>query len=95
MADAAGDRAVLNLVGHVKGSPPTLRTDATRNVIAAMEQLGIRRLASADGAPGQGRRERRMGRHHRAHGGPRDDVTDVLLEQLRDPALVRRMPFLT
>lgn len=45
----AGADAVLNLVGHVKGSPPMLQTDATRNVIASMEQLGIRRLVTLSG----------------------------------------------
>ncbi len=45
----AGSDAVLSLVGHVQGSPPTLQTDATRSIVAAMQRLGVRRLITLSG----------------------------------------------
>src|SRR3712207_4310955 len=45
----AGSDAVLSAVGQVKGSPRTLQTDATRNVVAAMRESGVRRLVTLSG----------------------------------------------
>jgi putative NADH-flavin reductase len=45
----AGSDAVLSLFGQVKGSPRTLQTDGTRNVVAAMRSHGIRRLVTLSG----------------------------------------------
>jgi putative NADH-flavin reductase len=45
----AGTAAVLALFGHVKGSPPTLQTDGTRNIVEAMKRHGVGRLVSLSG----------------------------------------------
>ncbi|MFF2832311.1 NAD(P)-dependent oxidoreductase [Cellulosimicrobium cellulans] len=45
----AGSDAVLSLFGQVKGSPRTLQTDGTRNVVQAMERRGVRRLVTLSG----------------------------------------------
>lgn len=41
--------AVVMLLGHVRGSSPTVQTDATRVVIAEMKKAGVRRLVSLTG----------------------------------------------
>ncbi len=46
----AGADAVLSVIGHTKGSPANLQTDAVRHMIAAMQQHGVRRLISLTGA---------------------------------------------
>ncbi|MCU0497636.1 MAG: SDR family oxidoreductase [Anaerolineae bacterium] len=46
----AGTEAVINVIGHVKGSPDNLQTQATENIMAAMKQHRIRRLISLTGA---------------------------------------------
>lgn len=45
----AGSDAVLALFGQVKGSPPTLQADGTRNIVAAMQRHGIRRIVTLSG----------------------------------------------
>lgn len=42
--------AVLSAIGHAKGSPKDMQTVGTRNMIAAMEQRGVRRIVSLTGA---------------------------------------------
>lgn len=46
----AGADVVLDALGHVKGSPAGLREDFARNLVAAMNRHGIRRLVSLTGA---------------------------------------------
>lgn len=52
----AGAEVVLSLFGHVKGSSPTVQTDGTRNIVAAMQAHGVSRVISLSGggvpAPG-------------------------------------------
>lgn len=45
----AGADVVLSLFGQVKGSPPTLQTDGTKAIVAAMQQHGVRRLVTLSG----------------------------------------------
>lgn len=45
-----GSDAVLSTIGQSKGSPKDLQTVATRNIVAAMEKYGVRRLVSLTGA---------------------------------------------
>lgn len=45
-----GADAVISVIGHRRDSPPDLQTVATRNIIAAMQQQGVRRLISLTGA---------------------------------------------
>lgn len=45
----AGSDVVLSLFGQVKGSPRTLQTDGTRNVVDAMQRHGVRRLVTLSG----------------------------------------------
>lgn len=45
----AGSDAVLSLFGQVKGSPRTLQTDGTRNIVAAMQRHGVHRLVTLSG----------------------------------------------
>lgn len=45
----AGAQTVLALFGQVKGSVPTLQTDGTRNIVAAMQQHSVRRLVTLSG----------------------------------------------
>lgn len=44
-----GTDAVVSVFGHVKGSPPTLQTDGTRNIVTAMKAVGIRKIISLSG----------------------------------------------
>lgn len=44
-----GCDAVVSLIGHVKGSPANIQTDATKNIVAAMKKLNIKRLISLTG----------------------------------------------
>lgn len=46
----AGSDAVISALGQVKGSPKDIQTTATRNIVAAMERHGVRRLVSLTGA---------------------------------------------
>ena len=46
----AGADAVVNLVGHVKGSPADLLRRGLANVALAMEREGLRRVVSLSGA---------------------------------------------
>ncbi len=41
--------AVVSLIGHVKGSPPDIQTNAIRKVIAVMDEMGPKRLVSLTG----------------------------------------------
>ena len=41
--------AVVNLIGHVKGSDAFVQTAATKTVLRAMETVGVRRLVSLTG----------------------------------------------
>ena len=45
----AGSDAVVNLAGHVKGSPDNLQTQATEYIISAMKSHGVKRLISLTG----------------------------------------------
>lgn len=45
----AGSDAVVSLFGQSTGSPPTLQTDGTRNIIAAMDTHGVNRIVSLSG----------------------------------------------
>ena len=45
----AGADVVLALFGHVKGSQPTLQTDGTRAIVAAMQASGVTRLVTLSG----------------------------------------------
>ncbi|WP_062077063.1 NAD(P)-dependent oxidoreductase [Demequina globuliformis] len=44
-----GADAVLSLFGQVKGSPRTLQTDGTANIVAAMQDSGATRLVTLSG----------------------------------------------
>lgn len=44
-----GSDAVVSLFGHVKGSPATLQTDGTRNIVDAMKKTGVRKIISLSG----------------------------------------------
>ena len=44
-----GADAVVSLIGHVKGSPANVQTEAIKNVVQVMGQLGIKRLISLTG----------------------------------------------
>jgi len=44
-----GTDAVVSVFGHVKGSPATLQTDGTRNIVTAMKNAGIRKIISLSG----------------------------------------------
>lgn len=44
-----GCDAVVSLIGHVKGSSASMQTEAIKNVIAAMDAHGIKRLISLTG----------------------------------------------
>lgn len=41
--------AVVSLIGHVKGSPASMQTEAIKNVLAAMDKHGVKRLISLTG----------------------------------------------
>lgn len=45
----AGSDAVLSVFGQVKGSPPTLQTDGTKLIVAAMHAHGVRRIVTLSG----------------------------------------------
>ncbi|WP_198165893.1 NAD(P)-dependent oxidoreductase [Agromyces laixinhei] len=45
----AGADVVLSLFGHVKGSPPTLQADGTRNIVAAMTRHDVHRIVTLSG----------------------------------------------
>ncbi len=44
-----GSDVVVSLFGHVKGSPATLQTDGTRNIVNAMKSVGVRKIISLSG----------------------------------------------
>jgi putative NADH-flavin reductase len=44
-----GADVVVSVFGQVKGSPPTLQTDGTRNIVAAMKNRGQTRLITLSG----------------------------------------------
>lgn len=46
----AGQDAVISVLGPVKGSPPDLMQTAARNLVAAMQQQGVRRIIYLTGA---------------------------------------------
>ncbi len=45
-----GADAVLSVLGQSKNSPPDMQTVSTRNIVAAMEKYGVKRLISLTGA---------------------------------------------
>ena len=45
----AGQDAVVSAVGPVSTSPGDVQTEATKNIVAAMEKHGVRRLVSVTG----------------------------------------------
>lgn len=44
-----GQDAVASLIGHVKGSPPRVQTDAMRTLLEVMRELNLKRLVSLTG----------------------------------------------
>ena len=46
----SGQDAVVGALGHTKGSPKDVQTRGTANIVAAMEEYGVRRLVSLTGA---------------------------------------------
>lgn len=44
-----GQDAVISLIGHVKGSPPNVQTDAITHAANVMKRLGVRRIVSLTG----------------------------------------------
>lgn len=42
--------AVINVIGHVKGCPPDLQTQATKNILNGMSKYGISRLINLTGS---------------------------------------------
>lgn len=44
-----GSDVVLSLFGQVKGSPRSLQTDGTKQIVAAMQKHGVRRLVTLSG----------------------------------------------
>lgn len=44
-----GQEAVVSFIGHVKGSPPHVQTDAMHVLLETMQQKGIRRVVSLTG----------------------------------------------
>lgn len=44
-----GADVVVSVFGQVKGSPPTLQTDGTRNIVDAMKRAGITRVITLSG----------------------------------------------
>lgn len=44
-----GQDAVVSFIGHVKGSPAWVQTDAMRTVLGAMAKTGVRRIVSLTG----------------------------------------------
>lgn len=44
-----GTDLVVSLFGHVKGSPEWLQTHGTQNILAAMQQAGVKRIISLSG----------------------------------------------
>lgn len=44
-----GQDAVVSFIGHVKGSPPHVQTEAMRTLTAVMQTLGMRRVISLTG----------------------------------------------
>lgn len=46
----AGTDAVMSTIGHTKTSPKDVQTRGTRNIVAAMEKHGVKRLVSLTGA---------------------------------------------
>jgi putative NADH-flavin reductase len=45
-----GKDAVLSVLGHTKTSPKDVLSEGTKNIVAAMKELGVRRLVSLTGA---------------------------------------------
>ena len=44
-----GQDAVVSFIGHVKGSPARVQTDATKTILAAMNTFAIKRIVSLTG----------------------------------------------
>ncbi len=44
-----GQNAVVSLIGHVKGSPPNVQTDAMKVLVKVMKKQGIKRIVSLTG----------------------------------------------
>lgn len=45
----AGAGVVVSVFGQVKGSPPTVQTDGTRHIVAAMQRHGVAKIISLSG----------------------------------------------
>ncbi len=41
--------AVISVVGHIRGSHPRMQTDGMKNIVRAMEELGVKRILSLTG----------------------------------------------
>ncbi|QNE48625.1 NAD(P)H-binding protein (plasmid) [Glaciihabitans sp. INWT7] len=48
-ATVAGSGAVVSVFGQVKGSPASLQTEGTRNIVTAMDRRGVKRLVTLSG----------------------------------------------
>lgn len=48
-ATVQGSDVVVSLFGHVKGSPEWLQTNGTKNIVAAMDARGVKRIISLSG----------------------------------------------
>ena len=44
-----GQDAVISFIGHVKGSPPNVQTDAMKVLVEVMEKAGVKRVVSLTG----------------------------------------------
>src|SRR5918998_1526024 len=63
-----GTRAVLSALGHTKTSSKDVLTEGTKNIVAAMNEHGVRRLVSLTG--GGQRPQRRAQAHRQGHRYP-------------------------
>lgn len=48
-ATVAGADVVISVFGQIKGSPPSLQADGTRNIVRAMQKADVRRIVSLSG----------------------------------------------
>ena len=69
----AGSDAVISVFGQVKGSPRTLQSDGTRNIVEAMNQHDVRRIISLSGGGLRASQDQP---------GPADRIIRVLLKLL-------------
>lgn len=95
-----GTDVVVSVFGQVKGSPATLQTDGTQNIVDAMAAAGIRRIITLSGG----------GLPAPQHDQPkapdkiikwlltqiaRADLATFILTQLDDTTFVHELPFVS